>query len=407
MRGIKTFIIIVLSCLLISSTALAKSDLNDTENGPLTVINSSIKSLNNQNYIEYASLWDVQNQATLIDFINNEQNKTAKLGLLNVKKASLISLKEFDVDTAVKYVPNIDRFIERFGNIKIYYTATDYKVYSESKYKMDGINYEITVFVKENGAWKISQQQVAPVDLIVADNDGFSSEDELITSKQFSERKNGNFLNKKGQVIESNRATANQLDMEQGVTDSQQAMLVTNDHLRPSTIRVYMSTTWNKAAWSCALNCVKSVDFLTYIKDVLPNEWGPTWASESLKAGAMVVKMYGWFATYSPLAWAVNADVYDDTRSQVYLAGTNVAATNSAINGVGSLGIDKTNGSLFLTEYRAGTYDSAYQSSGYVRQNGSKYWADNSKTWTWILEYYYNGSTVVGGSTSVIDYFAY
>ncbi|MBV6714411.1 hypothetical protein [Paenibacillus chitinolyticus] len=58
------------------------------------------------------------------------------------------------------------------------------------------------------------------------------------------------------------------------------------------------------------------------MKNTLPNEWSPNFKEESLKAGALVVKMYGWYAAYYPLANQVGADIYADTRSQAFTYGT-------------------------------------------------------------------------------------
>ncbi|WP_217920141.1 peptidase inhibitor family I36 protein [Actinomadura sp. BRA 177] len=88
----------------------------------------------------------------------------------------------------------------------------------------------------------------------------------------------------------------------------------TNSKL-PTTILVYR----------VSLNRVDRVSFKTYVKNVLPNEWITSWPSESLKAGAMAVKSYGWY-------WALHStrktsdgrcfDVYDTTSSQVYKPGS-------------------------------------------------------------------------------------
>jgi hypothetical protein len=36
-------------------------------------------------------------------------------------------------------------------------------------------------------------------------------------------------------------------------------------------------------------------DFKTYVKEVLPNEWIPSWGSQSLQSGAMAVRNFGWW----------------------------------------------------------------------------------------------------------------
>ena len=84
---------------------------------------------------------------------------------------------------------------------------------------------------------------------------------------------------------------------------------------RPSlqpTIRVFRTAT----------GAVETVDFRTYVKNVLSREWISTWTTESLRSGALAVKNYGW---YQVLHWRgyVNEDgkcfdVFDSTRDQHY-----------------------------------------------------------------------------------------
>lgn len=67
--------------------------------------------------------------------------------------------------------------------------------------------------------------------------------------------------------------------------------------------------------------CVKVLDFLDYCKHVLPNEWDEHAPDESLKTGAMAVKMYAWYkVAVTPSAQVGEADVYDSTRDQKFLA---------------------------------------------------------------------------------------
>jgi hypothetical protein len=86
----------------------------------------------------------------------------------------------------------------------------------------------------------------------------------------------------------------------------------TSESTPPPTIRVYRAAT----------GAVETVDFRVYAKNVLSREWIGSWTTESLRSGAVAVKMYAW---YHVLHWRglTNAqgqcfDVYDDTRDQVY-----------------------------------------------------------------------------------------
>ncbi|MGH2627576.1 MAG: carboxypeptidase regulatory-like domain-containing protein, partial [Anaerolineales bacterium] len=55
---------------------------------------------------------------------------------------------------------------------------------------------------------------------------------------------------------------------------------------------------------------VQIIDFVEYAKHVLPNEWVNSWPGESLRAGAMAVKMYAWSIIAAGGKWP-DADVYD------------------------------------------------------------------------------------------------
>ncbi|MEU3454927.1 peptidase inhibitor family I36 protein [Micromonospora sp. NPDC006766] len=99
----------------------------------------------------------------------------------------------------------------------------------------------------------------------------------------------------------------------------------TNSKL-PSTILVYR----------VSLGRVDRIDFKTYVKNVLPNEWITSWPKASLEAGAEAVKSYGWY-------WALHStqktssgqcyDVRDDTGDQVYKPASAVASTSAARRG--------------------------------------------------------------------------
>jgi hypothetical protein len=72
----------------------------------------------------------------------------------------------------------------------------------------------------------------------------------------------------------------------------------------------------------------QEIDFKEYVKHVLPNEWIYSWPGESLRAGAMAAKMYGWFWVDYPGSW----DVRDDVCDQVYNPAVEYQSTNDAVD---------------------------------------------------------------------------
>ncbi len=128
----------------------------------------------------------------------------------------------------------------------------------------------------------------------------------------------------------------------------------------PSTIRVYRTAT----------GAVDTVDFGTYVKNVLSREWISSWTTESLRAGALAVKSYAW---YQVIHWRgyLNGsgecfDVFDSTRDQHYDPSRptypSMAAAVDATWGT----LAHKSGRIFATYYNAGQ---AYEACG-ARANG-------------------------------------
>jgi hypothetical protein len=122
----------------------------------------------------------------------------------------------------------------------------------------------------------------------------------------------------------------------------------TSEATPPATIRVFRTGS----------GAVETVDFRTYVKNVLSREWISSWTTESLRSGAVAVKSYAW---YQILHWRgyVNEagecfDVFDSTRDQHYdpsrptyasmAAAVDATWTTRALKG----------GRIFPTYYNAG-----------------------------------------------------
>ncbi|SNR24523.1 SpoIID/LytB domain-containing protein [Actinomadura mexicana] len=157
----------------------------------------------------------------------------------------------------------------------------------------------------------------------------------------------------------------------------------TDDKL-PSTILVYR----------VSLGRVDRVAFKTYVKDVLPNEWVPSWPTESLKAGAMAVKSYGWY-------WALHStrktsggqcfDVYDTTSSQVYRPGSAQAPTSTAVDA--TWGTRMARGGKILEAHYCSTTTACggWVTGDWMSQYGSRDKADAGWSHSRILQAYYDG----------------
>lgn len=79
----------------------------------------------------------------------------------------------------------------------------------------------------------------------------------------------------------------------------------------PDTIRVYRFAT----------DTVETVPFRTYVETVMAAEWGPTNPPETLEAGAVAVKQYGWYYAMHWRSYSSDGacfDVFDSSVDQVY-----------------------------------------------------------------------------------------
>jgi hypothetical protein len=96
-------------------------------------------------------------------------------------------------------------------------------------------------------------------------------------------------------------------------------------------VRVYgppYHTPYGGCDWGRTGYELQEIDFKYYVKHVLPNEWVYAWPRESLRAGAMAAKMYGWYWVVYPGTW----DVRDDVCDQVYNPAVEYTSTNNAVD---------------------------------------------------------------------------
>ena len=152
----------------------------------------------------------------------------------------------------------------------------------------------------------------------------------------------------------------------------------------PTTILVYRAS----------LGRVDRVDFKTYVKNVLPNEWVTSWPAASLRAGAMAVKSFGWY-------WALHStrktstgkcfDVYDNTTSQVYRPGSAVASTNAAVDATWGTRMTRSGNVLQAHYCSTTTACGGWVDGDWMSQYGSRDLANQGLSWTAILQRYYDG----------------
>ena len=135
---------------------------------------------------------------------------------------------------------------------------------------------------------------------------------------------------------------------------------------------------------------VEVIDLKEYVKHVLPNEWLASWPGESLRAGAMAVKMYAWYWIAAGGKWN-DADVYDSTCDQVYNPVIEYESTNLAVDFTWNW-LMMRDSQFILTQYRA--FDYQCGSTDCMGQWDSCDKALNGWTWDEILLFYYDPATL-------------
>jgi len=155
----------------------------------------------------------------------------------------------------------------------------------------------------------------------------------------------------------------------------------------PTTILVYR----------VSLGRVDRVDFKTYVKNVLPNEWISSWPAASLRAGAMAVKSYGWY-------WALHStrktsggqcyDVRDDTVDQVYRPSSALTSTSAAVDSTWTARMTRS-GNILQAHYCATTTAcGGWVDGNWMSQYGSRDLANAGDTYQTILHHYYSDVTL-------------
>ena len=139
---------------------------------------------------------------------------------------------------------------------------------------------------------------------------------------------------------------------------------------------------------------VETVDFHEYVRHVLPNEWyviggGDEAYWESMRAGAMAVKMYAWYWIAQGGKWP-DADVWDSTCDQVYNPAVEYASSNAVVDYTWNWRLTRQ-GELVETNYRAYHTQCPIPESC-MGQVDADQMAANRATWDEILYYFYQNT---------------
>jgi hypothetical protein len=155
----------------------------------------------------------------------------------------------------------------------------------------------------------------------------------------------------------------------------------------PKTIRVRIT-----GDWPCNMDApytVATMDFNTYVKNVLPNEWHYWWPEESLKAGAVAVKMFAWYWIERGGKWP-DADMTDNTCDQWFRYGSSHPRTDRAVDETWSWVLSR-DGALIETRHK--NIQNCRQPTC-MKQSESAGLASEGYRWDEILAHFYPESSL-------------
>lgn len=153
----------------------------------------------------------------------------------------------------------------------------------------------------------------------------------------------------------------------------------------PQTIQVRITGDW--PCDTSAPYSLVSMDFRTYVKNVLPNEWYYWWPEEALKAGAVAVKMYAWYWIDRGGKWP-DADMTDNTCDQWFRYGSAHPRTDKAVDETWNWVVSR-DGDLFETRHKNTTN---CKPPTCIQQSESADLAREGYRWDEILAHFYTGS---------------
>lgn len=318
----------------------------------------------------------------------------------NVRSARLEGVTAIPFDVARRIIGE-SCYFDHLRSPQAFYGIVDYGVAAENKFIVNGPNARLWIIDYTNGVWQILQVSEPPIGALIANGYGLGSPAERdLLNRQKTRVATGRFLNGQGETVYS--AT---LPDSVNLADPQPSPLSIIDHTLPASIIVAHAATF---AQGCTLLSVTGcVDFMTYVKNVLPNEWAPpsSFPSEALKAGAIAVKMYGWYHKYFAKYSNQGFDVKDTDCDQVYRANTAVTSTNNAFSAVSGIGMDRSDGALFEAHYEATGSGTGFH-LGWMYQLGTVTLANSGYTYQDMAHYYWDNSPSTGTSYTA-HFFSY
>lgn len=412
MRVIKKVIAYVLAIGMMltgmQTIALANEDvlfLYDDEQAKGVVVDL-FDAANNQNWDKYAELMCNSEKAYYEYYFSDSELVD---GIKQIRSANLLNVYYVENELAKEeWLTEEYPILKNSSETYSFIAQAECTVGEENKYFFEGVNYFFVVLCVEEGELRVVQFNRPSYDLLTKVvepklyKDDVKYEDKMAGIKVIECAEKGLIVNAQMEeltdgfelvTIENNTVINNKVSA-RSLSDFPKLSHYST-YSYPTSIRVKMNKTGNGQ--------IVKVNFTTYLKNTLPNEWMGSWNSEALKAGAYCVKMVGIYRVLKPVSSSGGYDVTQST--QYYKPNSAYSTTSAAIDSIKNYGMADTYGLLFYPEYRSGTSGViGTKASGIMQQYGSQALAKKGYTYKQILNYYYSGSEYSSGDVKLFGY---
>lgn len=334
--------------------------------------------IKNKQWDEFVNSYYSNEKITMEQYFHDAANTDGvkQLNDLNVLSITQIPNMLAFKEWCVKEYP----ILESASVIYSFIVATECDVKYENAYFHNGINYFLLVLCNENNAMKLVQFNIPSYQLLIS-----VGLDKIIDASSPHEREGTNALNalymrECGLITNDDFATiTNGFTILQSNHDTNFNVFVdgTKDFPNLGLYSNYAYPTYIKVKLKDG--SINFVDFVEYMKNGLPNEWIGGWNQDALVAGAMAVKMIGWYRTIKPVS--ITGGYHVTTTTQNYKPNSAITQTNNAVAIVFDTGMANSQYNLFFPEYAKGNSGTAgTQGGGQMKQYGSQYLAQQEQS---------------------------
>lgn len=440
-QNMKRFIFKITSFLLTSILALSilpvTSIKASSTSSSIQEIKNMVTAINDKDWETYTQLMTNERQSFFNNYFNDDSITT---GVKQIKSLELDSIIKVDKELAQpELLLSEFPILGTSDKVETYIVILDCNVTTENEFFYNGINYFLVALANEDGEMKVAQfnrPSYPMTDKVVkkilkADDIKYNRKMAGLSVLEFADHgllvnENGDFIVNGFEVKQIkttsllsntdystvrlsglgyvNHGRGNGFKVKQGnkitlLSDYTDHPALSDYHnyysLPKGTIDVLLNITGN--------NAIVHPDFVSYIKNTLPNEWFPSWHSNSLTAGAYCVKGVGWYRKIKPVDTSYNVS----QGTQRYIPNTALTVTDNIFNSMTNTYMVNSSYCVFFPEYGAGT-EGVIGTAGSERllQWGSQALATQSPNpynYTQILNYYYAGTRCSSGNVSFVQ----